>query len=74
MYILRLYKNMKPPDSQLIEAYVLSWAKEKGVRIWYFKGGEDKSEGGGKNKYSGTKWLPCHAEKFFLDVKISYLW
>ena len=43
MYILCLYKNMKPPDSQFIEAYVLSWAKEKGVRIWYFKGGENKS-------------------------------
>ena len=34
---------MRPSDNQLIEAYMLSGEKEKGVKIWYFKGGENKS-------------------------------
>ena len=34
---------MRLKDIQAIEAYTLSWAKEKGLGIWGLKGAEDNS-------------------------------
>lgn len=43
-------KDMRPSDSQAVEAYIQSWAKDKEVRVWDYKGKEDNSQGDEKSK------------------------
>ena len=56
---------MRLSGSQEIEAYMSSWAKEKGVGVCDFKGEENNSQEYGKSKCLVNKCLPCSADKSF---------
>ena len=56
--------------SPTTEAYMSSWAQEKGIGIWVFKGEEENSQQDEKSKCLVNKCLPYHADKS--DVE-SYL-
>ena len=60
---------MTHPRSQVIEAFMPSWAKEKGVGIWGFKEEEDNSQEDGKSQRLGTN--VCLATQMsLLGIKI----
>ena len=65
------HKDMRLKGIQAIEAYMPSWVKEKGVRVWGFKGEEDNAQEDEKSKYLVNKCLPCHADKSSWYKKLS---
>lgn len=53
---------MEPPkQSHNCGLYVIL-SKEKGIRVWDFKGKKDNSQGDGKTICLVNKFLVCHAE------------
>lgn len=56
------HRYERPKDNKAIEAYMLSWAKKKGLRVWGFKGKENNSQEDGKSKDLAIKCLQCHTE------------
>lgn len=58
MYVWEPHKDMRLLNGEAIKAYMPSWAREKGVRVWNFKGEEHTSQEDGKSKGLVNKWLP----------------
>ena len=57
-------ETMRLKGGQEIEAYIPSWAEEKGVGVWGFKGEEDKSQEA-KSGCLVIRYLPHHEGKSF---------
>ena len=65
-------KKMALSSSQVIEAYIPSWAKEKGLGVWGFKEEENNSREDEKSKCLVNRCLPGHADKSFLSLVIAH--